>query len=140
MSARSPEGKQEDRRHPRTTGPQKVSAPAATIGIIPGRSHRRRYRPPRPRRRPGWCAAIAALSAELGSLQRAYDQLDQERAAKVALGLARRDQAVRALERVAWLAEGERRYQAWRAAPLQVPEWTIRGIVEGWPEPDGALQ
>jgi predicted aminopeptidase len=133
MSARSPD-KREGRQHPRTTGPE-VEAPTATRSMIPGRSDRRRYYPPRPRRRPSWCATIAALSAELGSLEAVFAQLDSERAARVALAQARRDRVVDAVERVKWVAEQEQRYQAWRAAPLQVPEWAVRGIVEGWPEP-----
>jgi hypothetical protein len=91
-----------------------------------------RYCPPPPRGRPSWCARIAEWSAELGSLAAVWDRLDEERAAAVALGQARRDQAAMVVEHVAWLAEGERRFREWLAAPLQVPDG-VDG--QGWPEP-----
>jgi predicted aminopeptidase len=99
-------------------------------------SARRRYYPPLPRRRPSWCAMIAEQSAELGSLEAVFERRDQERAAKVALAEARHDQLREAVRRVAWRAVEHKRYRAWRAAPLQVPDW-VDG--QGWPEPDGTV-
>jgi hypothetical protein len=95
-----------------------------------------RYRPPAPRRRPAWCATIAEQSAKLGSLAAVFAQLDADRAAKVALAGARYRAARDAVAAVAWRAVEHKRYRAWHATPLQVPDW-VDGM--GWPEPDGTV-
>jgi hypothetical protein len=73
------------------------------------------------------CASIAEASLEAGSLQAVYDRLDAERAAKAAAAAARRNLLAEAVRAAAWRAEGQRRYQAWRATPLVIPP------AEPWP-------
>jgi hypothetical protein len=89
------------------------------------------------RHRPGpdpawWCpqrlgcyasAAIAEQSAKLGSLAAVYEQRAADRAAAKALAEARRDSYLAAVEQLSWTAEQRRRFKAWRAVPLQIPEW-----------------
>jgi outer membrane murein-binding lipoprotein Lpp len=87
-------------------------------------------------------AAIAELSAELGSLEAAYAKLgadrEEARAKRQAAADAERGRLRETFFLAARRAEAGRRYLEWKDSPLQIPDWAIRGIVEGWPEPDVA--
>ncbi len=91
-----------------------------------------RYCPPRPRRRPRWCATIAEQSLELGSLEAVFTRLDSERAAKVAVAQARRHEVAEAVAAVAWHATEREAYRGWLATPLETPEWADG---KDWSEP-----
>jgi hypothetical protein len=91
-----------------------------------------RYRPPRPRHRPSWCATIAEQSVDLGSLEAVFNRLDSERAAKVALAAARYREVTDALAAMRWRAVERERYRRWLATLLERPGWADG---KDWPEP-----